>query len=139
MRSAICTLVFVVTLAGAAAAKVGDSAAAFASGPLVQQLGLTPSDGARYVSDDQAITVDLVLNGGVIAQQIMYLPLDERRGFQVSMFLQDALGSVVGAQVGLVAFRSAVANRQETSLPFGGLTMRFTPIAGGLLRVQVIR
>lgn len=139
MRSAFGVLIFITILTVPAAAKIGDPVAGFASGFLVQQLGLNPGGGTHYVSDDQAITVDLVLDGGIIVQQIMYLPLDERRGFQVGMFLQDALGSVVGAQVGLVAFRSAVANRQETSLPFGGLTMRFTPMSGGLLRVQVSR
>ncbi len=37
-----------------------------------------------------------------------------------------------------VAKTSAVRNRSETSMTFGGYTMRFTPM-GGLLRVLVSR
>jgi hypothetical protein len=65
--------------------------------------------------------------------------MDQQRGIQVSMFLQDALGSLVGSQTGLIAFRAAVVDRKETSLKFGGMTMRFTPVQGGLLRVLVSR
>lgn len=148
MRPTLVGLLLLFLLAVPAVAKVGDSAAGFATSPLVQQLRLTSTersglDGGRtfqrYVSDDQVVTVDLVVSGGRIEQQIMYLPMTEQRGFQVSMFLQDALGSLVGSQTGLVAFRSTVANRKETSLTFGGLTMRFTPMPGGLLRVMVSR
>ncbi len=147
MRVILCALALLVLLAGTAFARVGDPLPAFAGGPLMQQLQLTPSAEAtdaagrlvyRYVSDDQVITVDLVVRGGVIEQQLMYVPMDARRGFQVSFFLQDAVGSVVGAQKGMIAFNAAVANNGETYLPFGGYTMRFTPM-GGLLRVLVSR
>jgi len=147
VRVILCALALLVLLAGTAFARVGDPLPAFADGPLMQQLQLTPSAQAtdaagrlvyRYVSDDQVITVDLVVRGGVIEQQLMYVPMDARRGFQVSFFLQDAVGSVVGAQKGMIAFNAAVANNGETYLPFGGYTMRFTPM-GGLLRVLVSR
>jgi hypothetical protein len=52
---------------------------------------------------------------------------------------QDAVGSVFGAQKGMLAFRAAVINRKETYLTFGGLIMRFVPMGGGRLRVQVSR
>ena len=147
LRVILCALAVLVLLAGTAFARVGDPLPAFAGGPLMQQLQLTPSAEAtdaagrlvyRYVSDDQVITVDLVVRGGVIEQQLMYVPMDARRGFQVSFFLQDAIGSVLGAQKGMIAFNAAVANNGETYLSFGGYTMRFTPM-GGLMRVLVSR
>ncbi len=138
-------------LASPAAAKVGDPVASFTSSPLMNQLLLTPRDpvalsgplaGAvlyRYISDDDIITVDLVVRGGLIEQQVMYLPFDMQRGGQVSFFLQDAIGSVFGATQGLIAFRAAVNNRNETYLRFGGYLMRFTPIDPAHLRVLVTR
>lgn len=147
MRVILCALALLVLPAGTAFARVGDPFPAFAAGPLMQQLQLTPSAQAtdaagrlvyRYVSDDQVITVDLVVRGGMIEQELMYIPMDARRGYQVSFFLQDAIGSVVGAQTGMIAFNAALNNQKETSVPFGGYTMRFTPM-GGLLRVLVSR
>jgi len=148
MRVILCALALLVLPAGTAFARVGDPFPAFAAGPLMQQLQLTPSAQAtdaagrlvyRYVSDDQVITVDLVVRGGMIEQELMYIPMDARRGYQVSFFLQDAIGSVVGAQTGMIAFNAALNNQKETSVPFGGYTMRFTPMGGGLLRVLVSR
>ncbi len=147
MRPILYVVIFLVLLTGPVLARVGDPLSAFDTGALMQQLQLTSStqtgDAAgrlvyRYVSDDQAITVDLVVRGGMIEQQLMYVPMDARRGFQVSFFIQDAVGSVVGAQKGMLAFNAALANRSETYLTFGGYTMRFTPM-GGLLRVLVSR
>jgi len=141
----------VAVAATAAAARVGDPLGAFTGGPIIHQLQLTPAgrmplSGAlagrtlyRFISDDRVITVDVVVKGEVIEQQAMYLPLDMRRGVQVSMFLQDAVGSVVGAQKGMIAFRAAVYDRSEKSLPFAGYTMRFTPLDRGMLRVLVTR
>ncbi len=144
--------VLAVLLAAApAAARVGDPVGAFASSPLVQQLQLSPAGQMalsgelagrvlyRYVSDDGALTVDLVVRAGVIEQQILYLPRDARRGHQVSFFLQDALASVVGAQQGLLGFQAAVTRGVEAVLRFGGYTMRFSPLGGGVLRVLVTR
>src|SRR3989442_12746553 len=113
MRVILCALALLVLLAGTASARVGDPLPAFAGGPLMQQLQLTPSAQAtdaagrrvyRYVSDDQVITVDLVVRGGVIEQQLMDGQMDARRGFQVSFFLQDGVGSQVAAQKGMIAF-----------------------------------
>ncbi len=138
-----------VLIAAPAAAKVGGPATAFASSPLMNQLQLNPQDSTplsgpfagailqRFISDDGVITVDLVVRGGLIEQQVMYLPIDMQRGFQVGFFLQDALGSVVGATQGLIAFRAAVINRHETFLTFGGYTMRFTLVDPARLRVLV--
>jgi len=132
-------------------AKVGDALETFTSGPVMNQLRLNASgqmalSGAlagrtlhRFVSDDGAITVDVIVWNGAVEQLLMYLPGEERRGVQVSMFLQHAVGSVFGAQQGILAFRAAVLNRRETSLAWGGYTMRFTPLDRGLLRVQVSR
>lgn len=147
MRSGLYAAVVLGLLAGTAFARVGDPLSGFSSGALMQQLQLTSSsqtaDAAgrqiyRYVSDDQAITVDVVVRGGMIEQQIMYVPMDARRAFQVSFFLQDAVGSVVGAQKGMIAFNSTLSNHSETYLTFGGYTMRFTPM-GGLVRAVVSR
>lgn len=138
-------------LAATASARVGDALGTFTAGPVVHQLQLTPNGQTalsgnlvgrtlhRFVSDDRAITIDLVVRGDVIEQQVMYLPLDMQRGFQVSMFLQDAVGSVVGAQKGMIAFRAAVYDRREKYLTFAAYTMRFTPIDSGMLRVLVSR
>lgn len=132
-------------------ARVGDPLQAFTEGPVMSQLALNPQgqmtlSGAlsgrilyRFTSDDGAITVDVVLRGNLIEQLVMYLPRDERRGFQVSMFLQDAVGSVIGAQKGMLAFRAAVVNGGETYLTFAGYTMRFTPLDRSMLRVLVSR
>src|SRR5438876_2191674 len=145
MRPVCCAVAFLVLLAGTAVARVGDPLSGFSTGALMQQLQLTPSsqtaDAAgrqiyRYVSDDEVITVDVVARGGLIEQQLMYVPMDPRRAFQVSFFLQDAVGSVVGAQKGMIAFNAALSNHKETYLPFGGFTMRLTPM-GGLVRVLV--
>jgi hypothetical protein len=134
-----------------AGAKVGDPLQTFTGGPVPTQLrlssqGSTPLTGAlagrvlhRFVSDDAAITVDIVVGGAVIEQMIMYVPREERRGVQVSWFLQDAVGSVLGAQKGMLAFRSATLDGGEKYVTFGGYTMRFTPMQGGLLRVLVSR
>lgn len=150
-RVLILTGVLVLAVTTPAAGKVGDPLAAFARGPVISQLQLTaagqqplPSTSAggilyRFISDDRMITVDLVVKSGIIAQEVMYLPLDMRRGFQVSMFLQDAVGSIVGAQKGLLAFRAAVNNRRTTFLTWGVYTMRFTPMDRGLLQVLVTR
>jgi len=149
MKSILLALVGLTVLAVPAAGKVGDPVAVFATSPLLNQLALTPQTqtplsgplaGAnlhRFVSDDGTLTVDLVVRAGRIEQQILYVPLDMQRGVQVNFFLQDALGSVVGSTQGLIAFRAAVANRHETFLPFGGYSMRFTPLDSGLLRVTV--
>ena len=135
--------------ASPAGAKVGDPVAGFMGGTLIHQLLLTPQGQSalsgslagrtlhRFVSDDRAITVDLVVWNGLIEQQLMYVPMDVRRGFQVNMFLQDAVGSLVGAQQGMIAYRAAVANRSETYIPFRQYTMRFTPLDANLLRVLV--
>jgi len=148
MRITLLAVVFFALSAGMAAARIGDPVASFATGPLMQQLRLSPSGQTalggelagrllyRYVSDDQAITVDLVTSGGRIEQQLMYVPMDQQRGIQVSFFLQDATGSVFTAQQGMLAWRAAVTNRTETYRTFGGYTMRFTPMSG-LLRVVV--
>ncbi|MDQ7844812.1 MAG: hypothetical protein RB145_13810 [Armatimonadota bacterium] len=132
-------------------AKVGDPLASFTSGPVIHQLRLNPAGQMalggmppgrtlhRFVSDDGVITVDAVVEQGAIDQLILYLPGEERRGFQVNMFLQHAVGSVFGAQKGMLAFRAAVLNRRETALAWGGYTMRFTPMEGGQLRVLVSR
>jgi len=134
-----------------AAAKIGDPVSGFMSRPLVQQLRLVPQSqtaltGAlagrvlhRYVSEDGAIVVDLIVAAGMIEQQAMYLPFNMNRGVQVSFFLQDALGSVFGATKGMLAFRAAVNNKKETFLPFEGLVTRFTPLVDGRLRVVVSR
>lgn len=136
-------------LVSAAGAKVGDPVAAFTGGPLIHQLLLTPQGQTalsgplagrtlyRFVSDDRAITVDLIVWNGLIEQQLMYVPMDVRRGFQVNMFLQDAVSSLVGAQQGMIAYRAAVANQSETYIPFGPYKMRFTPLDANLLRVLV--
>lgn len=154
MRTAPAILLLTATLlvaAAAAWAKVGDPLQRFTGGPVPNQLrlsdqGSTPLTGAlagrvlhRFVSDDGAITVDIVVGGMVIEQMIMYVPREERRGVQVSWFLQDAVGSVFGAQKGMIAFRAAVLDGGDKHLTFGGYTMRFTPLQGGLLRVLVSR
>jgi hypothetical protein len=137
-------------LAKPAQALVGAPAGGFASGPLIHQLQLTfggqqalGGPGARllhrFVSDDGLITVDLVVRAGMIDQQVMYLPADVRRAHQVSFFLQDALGSVVGSQRGLLAFRAAVASRSATGYAWGPLTIRYTPVANSLMQVLVSR
>lgn len=148
MRTTLLAVVCFALSAGTVSARVGDPVAAFAGGPLMQQLRLSPSGQTalsgelagrqlyRYVADDHVITVDLVVNGGKIEQQLMYLPMDLQRGIQVSFFLQDATGSVFSAQQGLLAWRAAINNRTETYRTFGGYTMRFTPMSG-LLRVLV--
>jgi hypothetical protein len=144
------TVLLVAAVALPALARVGTAAADFASGPLMQQLQLTfggqqavGGPGARvlhrYVSDDGLITVDLVVRSGIIEQQVMYLPTDARRAHQVTFFLQDALGSVVGSQRGLLAFRAAVANRAVTGYRWGGLSVRFTPMAGSIVQILVGR
>lgn len=150
MRTRLAVLIVLLTMSPAAA-RVDDTATAFASGPLIHQLLLTPQgqtalSGAlsgrvlhRYVSDDGAIVVDLVVRSNVIEQQIMYVPMDMQRGYQVGMFLQDAVGSVVGAQKGMIAYRAAVINRKETYLTFGPYAMRFTPLDPTRLRVLVSR
>jgi len=132
-------------------ARVGDPLASFTSGPVIHQLRLNPAGQMalggsppgrtlhRFVSDDGTITVDAVVEDGAIDQLLLYLPGEERRGFQVNMFLQHAVGSVFGAQKGMLAFRAAVLNRRETYLTWGGYTMRFTPMERGLLRVLVSR
>jgi len=133
-----------------AQALVGAPAAGFSSGPLIHQLQLTfggqqplGAPGARvlhrYVSDDGLITVDLVVRAGIIEQQVLYLPADERRAHQVSFFLQDALGSIVGSQRGLLAFRAALANRKATGYRWRDLSVRFTPVPNALLQVLVSR
>ncbi len=147
MRTLTMTVILLMLSAGTVIARVGDPVAAFAASPLVQQLSLSPAgtvDGGnarvayRYVSDDQAITVDLVVRGEMIEQQVMYVPPSIQRGYQVSFFLQDAIGSIFGAQQGMLAFNTALSNHTETSMAFGGYTMRFTPM-GSQLRVTVSR
>lgn len=151
MKTAFAVLVLVVLGVAPAAAKVGDPVTAFMGGPLIHQLQLNPQGQTgltgelagralhRFISDDRVITVDLVVKGGIIEQQVMYLPMDIQRGYQVGIFLQDAVGSVVGAQKGMIAFRAALVNKKETYLTFAVYTMRFTPMEGGLLRVLVYR
>src|SRR5438552_4776702 len=87
MRPICCAVAFLVLLAGTAVARVGDPLSGFSTGALMQQLQLTPSsqtaDAAgrqiyRYVSDDEAITVDVVARGGLIEQQLLSVPLDPR-------------------------------------------------------------
>lgn len=144
-------IVPVLLAAAPAVARVGDPLEAFSGGPVPNQLSLSPQGQMalsgelagrslyRFTSDDGAITVDVVVRGGLIEQQVMYLPRDERRGMQVSMFLQDAVGSIVGAQKGMLAWRAAVVNGGDTHLTFAGYTMRFTVLERGLLRVLVSR
>lgn len=146
-----CTLLTATVSAPPAVARIGESPQAFAQGPLIFQLQLTyqgqqPLAGGplgrvlyRYVSDDGLIIVDAVVRGGVIEQQVMYVPLDMRRGGQVSFFLQDALGSVVGAQRGLLAFRAAVSNRTTTTMRWGAMTVRFAPLDSSRLQVLAWR
>ena len=133
-----------------ALARVGAPASGFAAGPLIQQLQLTfggqqavAGPGARvlhrYVSDDGVITVDLVVRGGIIEQQVLYLPADVRRAHQVSFFLQDALGSIVGSQRGLLSFRAAVTNHDITGYAWGTLSVRFTPMPNSILQIVVWR
>jgi len=146
-------LVGLVLLLGSppAQARVGDPLQVFTEGPVMNQLALNPQGQMalsgelsgrtlyRFVSEDGVITVDVVVRGGLIEQLVMYLPRDERRGFQVSMFLQDAVGSVIGAQKGMLAFRAAVVNGGGTYLTFAGYTMRFTPLDRAMLRVLITR
>ena len=141
------TVILLMLSAETALARVGDPVAAFSTSPLVQQLSLNPSgtvDGGnsrvayRYVSDDQEITVDLVVRGGMIEQEVMYIPPSIQRGYQVSFFLQDAIGSIFGAQQGMLAFNAALSKHTETFMAFGGYTMRFTPM-DSQLRVTVSR
>lgn len=151
MRTILWCLILLLVFGAPAAARVGDPVAGFMGGPLVHQLLLTPRTPAslsgqlagstlhRFVSDDGTIIVDLVVRGGTIDQQVMYLPMDMRRGYQVSFFLQDAVGSVVGTQKGMIAFRAAIINKKETYLPFAVYTMRFTPLDATRLRVLVGR
>lgn len=138
----------ILLLAAPALARVGDPLEAFTGGPVPNQLSLTlqgqtPLAGGlfgtvyRFTSDDGAITVDVVVRNGRIDQQLMYLPRDERRGVQVSMFLQDAVGSVVAAQKGMIAWRAAVDRGGSTYLTWGRYTMRFDVMQNGQLRVQV--
>jgi hypothetical protein len=134
-----------------AAARIGSSPQAFASGPLIYQLELTlrgqqPLAGTlagrtlyRYISDDGVITVDVVARGDVIEQQVMYLPLDMRRGGQVNYFLQETLGSVVGATQGLLAFRAAVTNYSTTAIRWGPITVRFIPMSRSLMQILAAR
>jgi len=151
VKSVLIAVLGALVLASPVAGKVGDPAAAFASGPLMNQLALSPQNpvplsgpmaGAflhRFVSDDGTITVDLVVREGRIEQQVLYIPFDMQRGVQVGWFLQDAIGSVVGATQGLIAFRAAVINGRETFHSFGGYVMRFTPLDAAWLRVVVNR
>ena len=146
-------LVGLVLLLGSppAQARVGDPLQVFTEGPVMNQLALNPQGQMalsgelsgrtlyRFVSEDGVITVDVVVRGGLIEQLVMYLPRDERRGFQVSMFLQDAVGSVIGAQKGMLAFRAAVVYGGEKNLTFAGYTMRFTPLDRAMLRVLITR
>jgi len=147
----VCGFLTAALCAAPAAARIGEQPQAFAQGPLIHQLQLTfqgqqPLAGApagrvlhRYVSDDGLITVDVIVRGGGIEQQVMYVPLDMRRGGQVSFFLQDALGSVVGAQRGLLAFRAAVTNRSITTMRWGAITVRFAPLDKSMLQVLAAR
>ncbi len=147
----LAAMLLVLCLALPAPAMVGGSFDAFMGGSLIHQLQLTPRgsqglSGAlagrslhRFVSDDGVIVVDVVVFGGRIDQQLMYVPMDIQRGYQVTFFLQDAVGSVVGAQKGMIAYGAAVRNRTETHLPWGSFTMRFTPLNATQLRVLVGR
>lgn len=147
----LAAVVLVLILTPAAPATVGASFDAFTGGSLIHQLQLTPKgsqalSGAlagrtlhRFVSDDGVIVVDLVVVRGMIEQQLMYVPMDIQRGYQVAFFLQDAVGSVVGAQKGMIAYRAAVNNRSETYLPWGSFTMRFTPFDATRMLVLVSR
>ena len=154
MRTIRLWLLVVLLLAAAnppALARVGDPLESFTGGPVPNQLSLNAQGQTalsgdlscrtlhRFTSDDGAITVDVVVRGSLIEQLVMYLPRDERRGFQVSMFLQDAVGSVVGAQKGMLAFRAAVLYGGDKYLTFAGYTMRFTALERGMLRVLVSR
>ncbi|MGH2348069.1 MAG: hypothetical protein ACRDFT_01230 [bacterium] len=146
------TCVMVLLLAATPAlAKIGDPFSTFLRSPLINQLQLAaegqhplsgPLSGRvlhRYLSDDGAVVVDVIVYGTTIEQQLMYAPLHMNRGVQVSFFLQNAVGSVFGAQKGMLAFRAAVINRKDTYLTFGGLVMRFIPQSDGRIRVQVSR
>jgi len=143
----LASLVFVLLLPWPASALVGQSFDVFTGGALIHQLQLTSQGTSafsgrtlhRFVSDDGVITVDIVVLGNMIEQQVMYAPMDIQRAYQVTFFLQDAVGSLVGAQKGMIAYRAAVSNRTETHLPFGSLTMRFTPLGAGQIRVLVSR
>ncbi|HEV8354283.1 MAG TPA: hypothetical protein VGR24_08855 [bacterium] len=144
-------LVVLLLAAAPAQAKIGDSFSVFLRSPLINQLQLSvegqhplsgPMTGRvlhRYLSDDAAIVVDVIVAGATIEQELMYAPLQMNRGVQVSFFLQNAVGSVFGAQKGMIAFRAAVINKKETALTFGGLVMRFIPMSDGRVRVQVSR
>lgn len=143
----LAAIVFVLLLPWPAPALIGQSFDTFANGALIHQLQLT-SRGAsafsgrtlhRFISDDGVITVDIVVLGNTIEQQVMYVPMDIQRAYQVTFFLQDAVGSLVGAQKGMIAYRAAVNNRTETHLAWGALTMRFTPMNAGQLRALVSR
>lgn len=143
----LAAIVFVLLLPLPAPALVGASFDTFAGGPLIHQLQLTsrgPSAYSgrtlhRFVSDDGVIVVDVLVLGAAIEQQIMYVPMDIQRAYQVTFFLQDAVGSLVGAQKGMIAYQAAVNNRTETHLAWGALRMRFTPLNAGQLRVLVSR
>jgi hypothetical protein len=146
----LCAGIVAAVLARPALARVGAPASGFAAGPLMHQLQLSfggqqtvGGPGARvlhrYVSDDGLITVDLVVRSGLIEQQLMYLPADVRRAYQVSFFLQDALGSVVGSQRGLLSFRASVTNHDVTGYRWENLSVRFTPTSNSLLQVLVWR
>ncbi len=144
----IATVLAVAGMARPALARIGAPATTFTAGALILQLQLNfggqqavTGPGARvlhrYVSDDGLITVDLVVRSGIIEQQIMYLPEDVRRAHQVSFFLQDALGSVVGSQRGLLAFRAAVSTHSARGYTWGTLSVRFSPIPNSLLQILV--
>lgn len=147
----VCMSLIVLSFPEPAAAKIGDPVSGFMSRPLVAQLRLVPQAPAaltgalsgrtlyRFVSEDGAIVVDLTVAAGLIERQVMYLPFEMVRAYQVNFFLQDALGSVLGATKGLLAYRAAVNNRRETFLTFENLVMRFTPLPDGRLRVVVSR
>lgn len=138
MRALALAILFMMLSTGTLFARVGDPVAAFANGPLIQQLSLNAAGGNRFVSDDQMITVDLVVQGGKIEQQVMYIPASIQRAYQVIFFLQDAVGSVLGAQQGMVAFNTAMSNHTETSMAFGEYVMRFAPM-DSVMRVTVGR
>jgi len=129
-----CTAVAAGALTAPADARVGGQAAGFASSPLVQQLQLTFGGQQAFGSPGGRVLHRYVSDDG-----LMYLPADARRAHQVSFFLQDALGSVVGSQRGLLSFRAAVANRSATGYRWGGLSVRFTPMAGSIIQVLVGR
>lgn len=143
----LAAIVFVLLLPLPAPAFVGTSFDAFTGGALIHQLQLTSRGTTafsgrtlhRFVSDDGVIVVDVVVLGNTIEQQIMYVPMDIQRAYQVTFFLQDAVGSVVGAQKGMIAYSAAVNHRNETHLAWGALSMRFTPLTTGQLRVLVSR